>query len=136
MEDGNLVNDDIFAEFVGKRLRNINTPQGIIFDGYPRTIIQAKYLKNILKEKNIENLKVLNIVVSSKSLVTRMLKRSIDEKRIDDKPEVISNRIEVYNEQIRPLLEYYKKHDNVIGVDGEPPIDVVWQNIQKKIEND
>jgi len=133
LENGKLVKDDVVAKFVGQKLGELNITEGIIFDGYPRTATQAEYLNNILNEKKINNLRVINLVVSSKSLVSRMLKRSIDEKRVDDKPEVIAHRIEVYDKQTKPLLEYYKKQGNLINIDGEPTIDKVWEKIKKDL---
>lgn len=133
LESGKLVEDDVVAKFVSQKLGELNIPKGIIFDGYPRTIAQAEYLKNILKEKEIDNLKVINLIVSPKSLVQRMLKRSVDEKRTDDKPEVIAHRIEVYNKQTKPLLEYYEEQRDLINIDGEPTIEEVWGELVSKL---
>lgn len=135
IESGKLVKDDVVAKFVGQKLKDLNITEGIIFDGYPRTITQAEYLNNILEEKEINNLKVINLVTSPKSLVHRMLKRSIEEKRVDDKPEVINNRIKVYEKQTKPLLEYYKEQGNLINIDGEPSIDKVWEKTQQILDD-
>ena len=133
LEGGGLVNDEVVQKFVGQKLEELDVSKGIVFDGFPRTISQAEYLQSLLEEKRINNLKVFNLVTSSKSLVKRMLKRSIDEKRVDDKSEIIAHRIEVYNKQTKPLLDYYEKQGNLINIDGEPLIDEVWEELQRKL---
>jgi len=130
---GGLVNDEVVQKFVGQKLEKLDLSKGIVFDGFPRTISQAEYLENIFKKKRIDNLKVINLVTSWESLVKRILKRRLEEKRVDDKSEVIAHRIEVYNRQTKPLLDYYRKQGKLINIDGEPSIDEVWEEIQQKV---
>lgn len=158
IEEGKLVSDNLVEQFVSQKLEELDMSRGIVFDGYPRTIVQAKYLEQLLGKKGVNNLIVLNLVVKPKSLIERMQKRRICSKcrkifqdsvsegqikcdvcggrlvlRNDNKPEVLSKRIEVYQEQTAPLVAYYQSKDNFIEIDGEPPIDEVWKEIEGKI---
>ncbi len=156
MASGKLVSDELVEKFVEQKLNEIDTSKGLVFDGYPRTVAQAEYLDEFLKKKGIGNLKVLNLVVKAESITHRMLKRRICQScgkiyqdavgegltrcdfcqgnltpRHDDDPEVVGKRIEVYTSQSAPLIEYFKGHGQLIDIDGEPPIEEVWENIEK-----
>ncbi len=156
IEGGQLVSDDLVEKFVAKKLSEININEGIVFDGYPRTVFQAAHLDIFLKEKNLDNLKILNLRVRPESLIARMHKRRICQKcgkifrdavgegkvtcdscggklilRNDDEPEVLAKRIETYEKQTAPLISYYQKRGQLINIDGEPMIEEVWKEIEK-----
>lgn len=160
IEKGKLVGDNLVEEFVGQKLEQVDMSRGLVFDGFPRTIAQAKYLEQFLSKKGINHLVVLNLVVKPQSLVERMQKRRICQKcgkifqdavsfgltkcnvcggklvlRDDNKPEILGKRIQVYQEQTAPLVGYYKSKGSLIEIDGEPPIEEVWKEIQRKIRN-
>lgn len=156
---GGLVSEELVQKFIGEKIKEINESDGIVFDGYPRTIAQAEHLGRIFKEKGIHDLQVINLVVKADSLIQRTQKRRIcascnkifrdalaegltkcDEcggqliQREEDMPEVLSKRIDVYEKQTTPLIDYYQKTGKLINIDGEPPIDEVWEEIEKVIE--
>ena len=124
-KDG-LVSEELVQKFVETKINEIDVSNGIVFDGYPRTIPQAEHLEGILQEKRIDDLFVVNLVVAPESL-----KRRIDENRVEDEPSVLKKRIEVYEKQTEPLIDYYQKNGELINIDGEPPIEEVWGEIQK-----
>ena len=128
---GELIADELVQRFVGEKLEATDLSQGLVLDGYPRTMEQAEYLEEIFKKKKIDNLLVINLVVSTESLIKRMLKRRVDENRVEDRPEVLRKRIEVYQKQTAPLIEYYQKKGLLINIDGEPTIEEVWEEIKK-----
>lgn len=157
---GELVKENLVQQFVGQKIEEINISKGIVFDGYPRTVPQAKHLEEILSKEGVGDIKVLNLKVSVWSLVKRMQTRRICEKcdkifqnpnangktfcdvcggsliqRAEDKPEVLTKRIEVYEKQTAPLVEYYGKQGKLINIDGEPPIKKVWEEIEEKIRS-
>lgn len=131
VEKGLLVRDSIVVEILKQKLAEISKKKGFILDGYPRTIKQAKALENIAKIDAIIQLKVPDWIIierlSSRRICKncgeiynlRYLKPKVDMKcdkcggslyqRPDDTPEVIKKRIEVYEQQTQPILEYYRK---------------------------
>jgi len=130
---GELISEDLVQKFVGEKLMGFDLAKGMVFDGYPRTSGQAKRLEGILKEKKIDNLQVINLVVAPKLLIQRMWKRKTDENRLEDQPEVMAKRINVYQKETAPLIAYYQKKGNLINIDGEPSIEEVWEEIEEKI---
>lgn len=147
---GNLVNDDTVLEFVKTKLTEFGDSKSFVFDGFPRTIKQADFLDNFLNH----HLTVFNIQVSEESIVERSSTRKICEncskiffkaspdkkncevcggelvQRQEDTPEVVIKRLEVYNRETAPLIEYYKNKNSLIELDGEPTIDEVEKDIE------
>ena len=159
MEEGKLVSDDLVEKFVDQRLNDVGIQKGIVFDGYPRTIGQAQHLERFLKEKGIDNLKVLNLTVKPESLIARMQKRRICQEcgkifrdavgegltecdqchgqlilRNDDKPEVLRHRIDIYVQQTKPLIDFFQRKGVLTNIDGEPSIEEVWEEIKEKLK--
>ena len=132
---GGLVSEELVQKFVEGKINEIEVTKGVVFDGYPRTIPQAEHLEGILQERGIDHLFVVNLVVTPESSIKRMSKRRVDENRVEDEPSVFRKRIEVYQKQTAPLVDYYQKQGKLIDIDGEPPIEEVWEEIQDKILN-
>jgi adenylate kinase len=126
MAAGGLVSDEIVLDLIEKRLARGDCDVGFILDGFPRTIPQARGLDSILRKQGKGPVKVINLFVLDAVLVERLLGR----KRADDTEETINNRIKVYHEQTKPLIEYYRKRDVLIEVDGNPSIDEVFVSIR------
>ena len=130
MNEGKFVDDQI----VNKLLENIvfdnNKKNKLIFDGYPRTINQAKNLEKLLNRSNqkIDHIFFLN--VNKDSIVKRIEKRKVLEKRSDDDAETILKRYDNYMEVTKPVLDYYSKNPNFHEIDGSMKI----ADISKKIE--
>jgi len=153
MEAGELVPDDLTDPLVKDRLSDLKN-SGIILDGYPRNLNQAKVLKEVFPD---ENFFVLNIEVSPKSLLKRMQMRRICEdcgkiftlsndqeancdscggkliQRADDSQEVLTKRIETYNNLTKPIIGYYSEKGILKNINGEPPIEDVTKEIEKVI---
>lgn len=155
---GELVRDELVEELVESKLEGLDFKKGIIFDGYPRTIKQAEKLTELLNIKPKE-LIVLNIQVSSPLLMNRTTTRRVcnecnkiffqPEKRgiktcdkcggmllqrQEDKIEIVKKRIEVYEEQTKPLIDYYKNNATFINIDGSPSIQKVTEEIVQKLK--
>src|SRR3990167_9139194 len=79
---GGLVSEELVQKFVETKINEINVSNGIVFDGYPRTIAQAEHLEGILKERGMDNLAVVNLVVAPESSIKRMSKRRVEENRV------------------------------------------------------
>ena len=130
MNNGKFVDDDI----VNKLLKNIvfdNTKKNrLIFDGYPRTINQAKNLEKLLNSSDQKVDFVFFLNVKKDAIIKRIEKRKILEKRSDDESGTILKRYDTYMDVTKPVLEYYSKKNNFHELDGSMEI----INISQKIE--
>ncbi len=135
-EKGNLVPDSIMKNLFNKIIEENLTEDGIILDGYPRTIPQVKDLAELLELKNQTNSIVINLEVSKEELLKRAVKRSKKSNRKDDQDVNIQlKRIEVFEEYTKPAIEYMKFKFNVLTIDGLGKIDEIAENIKKGIKS-
>ena len=125
MDRGELVPDEVTVAMVKDRLAMADCAEGAILDGFPRTLIQAEALDDMLAELGGHISVVPMIHVEQSVLVGRLLKRAEIEGRADDNEETIQNRMRVYEEQTRPLLEFYGRKGLVVEVDGQQSIEDV-----------
>lgn len=103
MKKGVLVGDDIVNDLVVARFAKPDAARGLILDGYPRTVEQARFLDQLLAERKSGDPLVLNFAMTKEEVIKRMGSRG----RADDKPEVIAERLAVYDKETKPLLDYY-----------------------------
>ena len=103
MKSGELVSNDIVNQLVTARFGQPDAAKGLILDGYPRNQAQAQFLDKMLADKGLPKPLVLNFVVPKDEIVKRLSGRG----RADDKPEVILERLTVYDHETKPLLDYY-----------------------------
>ncbi len=151
--EGQLVREEDTQELFLKTIQSLKENQGIVFDGYPRSRVQAEHLKESIGE---DEMIVLNIEVSDQSLIERIGKRRICGRcgqifldpslkechlcrgkliqRQEDSPEVVQKRLQVYNDETRPLIEYFQKKGKLIEIDGEPQIEKVAVEILKALD--
>jgi len=129
IDRGLLVPDTIvLRELYRFALYNKNQ-NGIVFDGFPRTMQQAKSLDAVFNKKELKIALVISMVVSEQELENRILGRASDSKRSDDKIEIIKKRFEVYNLQTKSVLDYYKKTNRLIEINGNNEIELVKNQI-------
>jgi len=136
MDAGNLVPDDIMIGMIANRIGQADCAKGVIFDGFPRTVDQAKALDKMLKEKGKPLNVVIQFVVDEDELVNRLqtrIQQTIDagkEVRGDDNVETFRKRLGVYKDQTAPILPYYEQTGLLKKVDGMKPIDFVTTEIK------
>ena len=135
MDGGRLVPDPLVMDIVGERLAMPEYQSGCLFDGFPRTLSQAKSLDDMLALRQTPLDLVLELRGEESVLINRMLKRAAEEKRVDDNPETIAQRFEVYKRQTFPLLEYYSSKGLLVTIDAMAPPEVVFSNITAAIES-
>jgi len=130
MNEGKFVSDEIVNSLLKTYIFDLNKKQKLIFDGYPRSLSQAKNLDLLLNDSNqkIDHIFFLN--VNKETIVERIKKRKVLEKRSDDDLVTILKRYDTYIETTRPVLDYYSKNTNFHEIDGTMEID----EITKKIE--
>lgn len=129
MDAGNLVPDDVMIEMIRTVLMSPNCSNGIILDGFPRTVAQAEALKKIFEELKITPRKVLSIKVSVDNIMARLKRRGEMEHRADDSPETVVKRIAIYDEKTAPVKDYYKSMGLLSSIDGEGTVAEVHQRM-------
>ena len=131
MNDGKFVDDEIVNKLLEKIIFDPKNTNKLIFDGYPRTINQAKNLENLLIKSNQKIDYVFFLNVDKQSIVKRIEKRKILEKRSDDDSSTILKRYDTYMEVTKPVLEYYSKNQNFHEIDGSMEIKDISQKIEE-----
>lgn len=119
MDAGHLVSDDLLIEIMESVYTKNSASPGFVLDGFPRTHKQAVELDAMLAKLGHSVTKVLALEVDEEELVKRLLKRAIDQGRLDDTEEVIKNRLVQYHHHTKPLIDYYKTkglYEEVYGV--------------------
>ena len=131
MNDGKFVEDEIVNKLLEKIIFNPQNNNNLIFDGYPRTINQAKNLEDLLIKSNQKIDFIFFLNVKKESIIKRIEKRKILEKRSDDDSTTILKRYDTYMEITKPVLDYYSKNVNFHEVDGSLEIKLISQKIEE-----
>ncbi|NNC94459.1 MAG: adenylate kinase [Chitinophagales bacterium] len=135
MDKGDLVPDEVVIGMLEDKLRNNQQAKGIIFDGFPRTVNQAKALDRMLETLNKSIDRVLSLKVNDEVLVERLLKRGAISGRADDRNEsVIRNRIEKYWNKTSPVAEYYDSKCVLMEIPGEGSIGETFELLCGQLE--
>jgi adenylate kinase len=108
--------------------------KGVIFDGFPRTIVQAEALKTMLAERQQEISIMLDLDVPEDELMTRLIQRGKDSGRADDNKETIQKRLTVYHNQTAPLIDWYKKEEKYQHIHGLGALETIFGEICEAIE--
>lgn len=160
LDKGELVPDSLTVEIVEDRLNQSDCKDGFLLDGFPRTLDQAKALDEVLEKMGTKLDSVINIIVDSKLLVERACGRRICKacgatyhvsfnkpetegicdkcgkqlsQRPDDNEETVANRIDVYNKQTAPLIDFYGNKNIIVDINGQQPINEVGKEIVSKL---
>jgi adenylate kinase len=133
---GELVDDAMMIRLIRDRLDRGDTLPGFVLDGFPRTLVQAEALDDLLLELDRTIDVVFEFQVPDRrQLIERLLKRAVDENRSDDTPEAMQRRLELYETETAPLVEYYRStRGNVVGIHADRLIDEVFHEIQEALE--
>lgn len=132
---GNLIPDELMINILADLLdSNPETADGVIFDGFPRTINQAKALKVMLSERGSKVHAVVGLEVEDAELIERLIKRGQDSGRADDNLETIKQRLEVYHIQTSPLKDYYVAEGKYHGIHGSGSINDIFSSIKTSID--
>jgi adenylate kinase len=133
MDKGELVSDEIVIGMIRNKLEENQDGPGFIFDGFPRTIEQARELRKALTDYDERVGVMISLEVPREELVKRLLNRGKETGRSDDNLETINNRIDVYNRQTIPVTYYYDKMHKHAAVKGIGTVDQIFERIQKVI---
>ena len=133
MARGELVSDDILLGMLKDRFSRDDTRAGFILDGYPRNLAQAAALDELLAELGQKFDAAVQLTVDNELIVERLAGRAKAEGRADDNPESVRKRLEVYDQQTAPVIEFYRQHGQLTIVDGVGGLDEVFTRIIEAI---
>ena len=130
MNEGKFVSDEIVNSLLKNHVFDPKKKEKLIFDGYPRSLSQAKNLDLLLNSSNQKINHIFFLNVDKETIVERIKKRKILEKRSDDDLETILKRYDTYIDTTKPVLEYYSKNSNFHEIDGSMEIDEITNKIE------
>tara|TARA_B100001109_G_C18820419_1_gene454234 strand:- start:401 stop:964 length:564 start_codon:yes stop_codon:yes gene_type:complete len=134
MNDGKFVEDEIVNKLLEKIIFDPAKKNKLIFDGYPRTINQAKNLDDLLIKSNQKIDYIIFLNVNKDAIIKRIEKRKVLEKRSDDDSNTILKRYDTYMQVTKPVLDYYSKNQNFHEVDGSMKIDEISSKIDQFVK--
>ena len=134
INSGELVSDEIVGNLIEKFISNDSYKNKTIFDGYPRTLIQARNLDDLLKKYKQKIDIVLKLSVSLETVKKRILKRRTQEERADDNEEIAIKRYKTYEKSSEPVIDYYKQSNLLKVVNGEAGISEINSEISGLID--
>ncbi len=134
MARGELVSDVILLGMLEDRFSRPDTANGFILDGYPRNLAQAAALDGLLGQLKVPFDYAVQLDVATELLVERIAGRAQAEGRADDTPESVRTRLQVYNDQTAPVIDYYRQHGQLTVVDGVGGLDEVFTRILEAIQ--
>lgn len=129
ISNGQLVPDEITLRLVYKHASRYTDSKGLIFDGFPRTLNQARLLDRMLEKRKMGISLVIGIKVKEEELINRIKHRSAGSDRSDDKEKIIHKRMEIYRQQTYPVIDYYKAQGKYEQVSGMAAVENVFQRI-------
>src|SRR5690606_14208825 len=133
MARGELVSDDILLGMLRERFSREDTRPGFILDGYPRNLAQAAALDELLGSLGQKFDAAVQLTVDNEQIIERLAGRAKAEGRADDNPESVRKRLEVYDAQTAPVIEFYRPHGQLTVVDGVGSLDEVFNRIVEAI---
>jgi len=133
---GELVPDKMIVDILSKHIENqADDSNGIILDGFPRTVAQAEALEVMLKNMNKEISVLIDVKVDEDELIDRLLTRGKTSGRSDDNLETIKKRLTVYHQQTAPVNDFYKKLNKYTSIDGVGSIESIFGRISEVIDS-
>ncbi len=137
IDQGQLVPDELIIDLLAQVLdeNKDKAADGVIFDGYPRTIPQAEALEQLLADRGTRIDAVVGLEVPDEELIKRILLRGQLSGRADDNEETARKRLEVYYNQTSPLKAYYEEQGKYVAINGMGTIDGIFDQIRKELDN-
>jgi adenylate kinase len=135
MEKGDLVPDNVTIQMLEAEVNKTPNAKGFIFDGFPRTTLQAEMLDEFLNSKNLSISMIIALEVDENILIDRLINRGIASGRADDQDRSkIQNRFEEYNKKTSTLINYYKSQNKFFEIEGNGEIDEISQKLFNVID--
>ncbi|MDE7403272.1 MAG: adenylate kinase [Muribaculaceae bacterium] len=136
ISQGQLIPDQLMIDILDDVLeKEAAGKNGVVFDGFPRTIPQAEALSELLRKRGTDLHAVVGLEVPEDELVNRMLERGKQTGRADDNIETIKRRLDVYHNQTLPLKDYYTDKGKYLKINGSGIVDEIFQDIANQLED-
>lgn len=135
ISQGGLVSDEIIVDLIEKRILASNDSKGILFDGFPRTFVQAYILDGLLLKLNTSLTCMLSLEVPREELIERLIERGKSSGRSDDTEDVIKVRLLEYEDKTAPVKDYYKERGLYEEINGVGPIPEIFDRLNSVIES-
>jgi len=136
MDEGNLVPDEVVIKMVELKITSDNSSNGFIFDGFPRTVTQAKALDQLLEKQGTEISGMILLDVDEFELINRIMLRGKSSGRSDDQDiNKVNNRIKVYKKETLPVATYYEEQGKLNKIIGVGSVDNIFSDIAEVIES-
>lgn len=129
IDRGDLVPDEVVIAMTRERVMQANTEGGYILDGYPRTLVQAEAAYRWAKARGVPFDLALFFEIGTDELLARLAGRAREEGRSDDTQETVRHRLEVFQRQTYPLLDYYRRRGILVRIDAVGPVDAITERI-------
>jgi adenylate kinase len=134
LEAGDLVPDELVRDIVVQRVTEANAKGGFLLDGWPRNRSQAEEAAALARDHGITVDGAVYLDVRPDELLRRLLARAKSESRSDDNEATIRRRLKVFEDQTRPLADYFRERGVLISVDGEQPVEKVTEDIIRQLQ--
>lgn len=128
-DKGRLVPNNLIIKIIESAINQLPIKQGLIFDGYPRNLTQAKSLASVLKKRKQEVNLVINLQLNERESTNRILLRGQNSGRHDDNLKTLKARFKIYQDESCPLIDYYHSQNKIKNIDGRPSINEVFAQI-------
>lgn len=135
IDQGQLIPDSLMVDILASVYDSFGACEGVIFDGFPRTIPQAEALKEMLKKRGTEVSAMLELDVPDEELMARLINRGKTSGRADDNEETIKKRLDVYKSQTSPLIEWYEKEGKRHHIVGIGDLNEIFASLCSVIDN-
>ena len=137
MDAGELVSDEIMVGMISERMAEDDCANGVILDGFPRTVAQAEALDAMLDGRGVSLDKVIEIQVDEVALFARIENRAAETgaARSDDNADVLAQRLKVYHTNTAPVLPYYREKGLLMSVDGMQAVEKVSEAIRQCLDS-
>ena len=134
MQRGDLLPDDVASEAVLRRLEEPDATRGAILDGFPRTLAQAQRLDEWLQQRGGAVRAAVYLDVPRDDLVSRLVSRGAVSQRDDDRADVADRRVDVFLQELPPVLEHYAARGLLQRIDGTQPVERVHEQIIRALQ--
>lgn len=136
ISNGQLIPDELMIDMLAQQidLLDKNSIEGIILDGFPRTVTQAQALEEMMDKRGIDVDVLIDVSVDEDELINRLLKRAELLGRSDDNIDTIKQRFDVYHSKTKPVSDFYKNADKYVSIDGMGTVDEIFVRIGKVLD--
>ncbi|MFN3557271.1 MAG: adenylate kinase [Bacteroidales bacterium] len=136
IEGGGLADDEIIVKLINKAIQNHEGSDGFLFDGFPRTYVQAYILDGLFIRLQRSLTRIFILEISDEECTQRLLQRAKEQDRKDDNEVVIKKRLQEYHQKTLPVLDFYKNSGLLTYVDGTGTSEQIFSRIKKHIDED